>query len=94
MIYFLYLCERDTRIERYAHICLSRNNMLEVVKIWLTDTAVCIRTKDGREASEPFARYPRLANASPDDRADFILSPFGIHWQKIDEDLCFDGFFA
>lgn len=92
-VYFLYLCERDTRIERYAYI-FSRNNMLEIVKIWLTDTAVCIRTKDGREASEPFARYPRLANASPDDRADFILSPFGIHWQKIDEDLCFDGFFA
>lgn len=68
--------------------------MFEVVKIWLTDTAVWIRTKDGREASEPFARYPRLANASSADRAVYILSPFGIHWPKIDEDLCFEGFFA
>lgn len=68
--------------------------MLDVIKIWLTDTAVWIRTKDGREASEPFASYPRLKNASSADRAAFIQSPFGIHWPKIDEDLCFDGFFA
>jgi len=68
--------------------------MLDVVKIWLTDTAVWIRTKDGREAKEPFARYPRLEKASPSERAAFIQSPFGIHWPKIDEDLCFDGFFA
>lgn len=68
--------------------------MLDIVKIWLTDTAVWIRTRDGREASEPFAQYPRLANASPAERADFTQSPFGIHWQKIDEDLCFEGFFA
>lgn len=66
--------------------------MIDVIKIWLTDTAVWIRTKDGREASELFAHYPRLQNASPADRANYILSPFGIHWPQIDEDLCFDGF--
>ena len=38
--------------------------MLNVSKIWLTDSAVWIRTADGREASEPFARYPRLLHAS------------------------------
>lgn len=68
--------------------------MFEVVKIWLTETAVWIRTKDGREASELFAHYPRLANASSADCAAYVLSPFGIHWPKIDEDLCFEGFFA
>jgi len=68
--------------------------MLEVNKIWLTDTAVWIRTKDGREASEQLAHYPRLLQASPTERADFTQSPFGIHWPKIDEDLCFEGFFS
>lgn len=68
--------------------------MFEVVKIWLTDTAVWIRTKDGREASESFARYPGLKNASTEDRESYVLSPYGIHWPKIDEDLCFEGFFA
>lgn len=68
--------------------------MLEVVKIWLTESAVWIRTKDGREASEPFALYPRLAQATSAERDAYVLSPFGIHWPQIDEDLCFEGFFA
>lgn len=66
--------------------------MLNVSKIWLTDSAVWIRTADGREASEPFARYPRLLHASKEERADYKCSPFGIHWPQIDEDLCFEGF--
>ena len=45
--------------------------MLKVSKIWLTDTGVWIRTADGREACEPFARYPRLLHASEEDRAIF-----------------------
>ena len=43
--------------------------MLKVSKIWLTNTGVWIRTADGREACEPFARYPRLLHASEEDRA-------------------------
>jgi len=68
--------------------------MLDVIKIWLTDSAVWIRTKDGREACEPFDKFSRLKNASAEDRALYIQSPFGIHWPKIDEDLCFEGFFT
>ena len=46
--------------------------MIEVEKIWLTDDAVWIRTKDGREACEYFAEYPRLKYASPKQRANYI----------------------
>ena len=66
--------------------------MLNISKIWLTDTGVWIRTADGREACEPFARYPRLLHATEKERADFQCSPFGIHWPQIDEDLSFEGF--
>ena len=63
-----------------------------VEKVWLTDTAVWIRTADGKEACEKFAEFPRLRFATPKQRAGFTLSNDGIHWKEIDEDLSFEGF--
>lgn len=65
-----------------------------VEKVWLTDTAIWIRTADGREACEKFAEFPRLRFATPDQRAGFTLGSDGIHWNEIDEDLSFEGFFT
>lgn len=67
--------------------------MLKIEKIWLTDSAVWIRTTDGREACERFTDYPRLKFASRADRENFTADAFGIHWPAIDEDLSFEGFF-
>jgi len=67
--------------------------MITVEKIWITDTAVWIRTADGREACEKFSNYPRLMAATPSQRANFESNTFGIHWSDIDEDLSFEGFF-
>lgn len=64
-----------------------------VEKVWLTDTAVWIRTTDGKEACEQFAEFPRLKFATPEQRNNFTLSDDGIHWEEIDEDLSFEGFF-
>lgn len=65
-----------------------------VEKVWLTDTAIWIRTADGREGCEKFAEFPRLRFATPEQRAGFTLSSDGIHWDGIDEDLSFEGFFT
>ncbi len=64
-----------------------------VDKVWLTDTAVWIRTVDGEEACEKFADYQRLKFATPKQRANFKVNKFGIRWEELDEDLSFDGFF-
>lgn len=64
-----------------------------VEKIWLTDSAIWIRTTDGKEACESFADYQRLKWATPKQRANYTSDDFGIHWADIDEDLCFDNFF-
>ena len=47
----------------------------------------------GSKASYAFADWPRLANATKAQREDFYLSPCGIHWPQIDEDLSFSGMF-
>lgn len=67
--------------------------MKVIEKIWLTDDAVWIRTKDGREACEYFADYPRLKNASAEQLKKFTSDTFGISWPDLDEDLSFEGFF-
>jgi len=64
-----------------------------IEKVWLTDTAVWIRTIDGREACEEFANYQRLKFATSEQRANFEVSEYGIHWRELDEDLSFEGFF-
>lgn len=67
--------------------------MMTIEKIWITDTAVWIRTVDGREACEKFSDYPRLKFATRAQRENYSADAFGIHWEEIDEDLSFEGFF-
>lgn len=64
-----------------------------IEKVWLTDMAVWIRTKDGREASEMFDNYPRLKWATKDQRESYEANHYGLHWLELDEDLSYDGFF-
>ena len=67
--------------------------MEKVEKIWLTDDAVWIRTADGKEACEKFIDYPRLRYATAKQRANYEADEIGLHWEEIDEDLSFEGFF-
>jgi len=69
---------------------MTRDN---IDKIWVTDSAVCLRTTDGREACEYFDNYPRLKCATKGQRENFELDHFGIHWAELDEDLSYEGFF-
>ncbi len=65
-----------------------------IQRVWVDDTNVYALTKDGLQASYPFSMWPRLANATPEQRQNFYLSHTGIHWSLIDEDLSFEGMFA
>jgi hypothetical protein len=58
-----------------------------------TDDALIVDLMDGRTISVPLAWYPRLANATAEERADWRISAggFGIHWPAIDEDLSTEG---
>ena len=48
---------------------------------------------DGRTISVPVAWFPRLLNASDDQRANWEVAGggFGLHWPDIDEDLSVEG---
>jgi len=68
--------------------------MITIEKVWLTDDAIWIRTTDNREASESFADYPRLNNATSEQRKHYTYDQYGISWPELDEDLSFEGFFS
>ena len=45
---------------------------------------------DGRMLGVPLAYFPRLLNASENQRQSYTISGggAGLHWEKIDEDIC------
>ena len=65
-----------------------------IEKVWITDSAVWVSTVEGKEACEKFSDFTRLKYATQEERSNFTLSKDGIHWNDIDEDLSFEGFFA
>jgi hypothetical protein len=49
--------------------------------------------EDGREIGVPLAWFPRLAAATPEQRAHWQLigRGIGLHWPELDEDLSVAG---
>ena len=64
-----------------------------VKDIHFTEDAMSVDLLDGRTIVVPLAWYPRLLDASPEQRQNWKLSGagFGIHWPDIDEDLSTEG---
>jgi len=50
--------------------------------------------EDGRTIGVPLAWFPRLLRATTRQRAQVILSPSGLHWDEIDEDISIAGLLA
>jgi hypothetical protein len=68
------------------------NTTKNKIKVWFEDNQIFIKTESGEKKSHPLNWFPKLLNASEEQRNDFNISPFGIHWESIDEDLSFEGF--
>jgi len=52
-----------------------------------TEGELVVTLADGRKIATPLDWYPRLKQASAQQRANFELMPMGVHWPDIDEDL-------
>ena len=63
------------------------------VGLEVTENDLIVSLADGRSLSVPIAWYPRLANATPEQRQNWqILGPgVGFHWPDVDEDLSVEG---
>lgn len=59
------------------------------VDVSFTDDALRFVLADGREISAPLEWFPRLRDASSEERQDwrFIGNGIGVHWPQVDEDI-------
>ena len=64
-----------------------------VKDVHFTEDAMEVDLMDGRTIVVPLAWYPRLFNATEDQRRNWKISGagFGIHWPDVDEDLSTEG---
>ncbi len=58
------------------------------------DGEIIIAMRSGAEIRFPVSANPRLAFGTPEQLSKIEISPFGIHWPDLDEDLSFRGLLA
>lgn len=58
------------------------------------DDYMWVSLTDGRVIAAPLAWFPRLLAATPQQREHVELSPNGLHWDEIDEDISVAGLLA
>ncbi len=59
----------------------------EATNVSFDEDAMWVDLSDGRTVGVPLAWFPRLLDGSPEARCDFFISPSGIHWELLDEDI-------
>jgi hypothetical protein len=75
---------------------LARTDGNQAVGVSFTDTHLVVSLRDGRSISTPVEWYPRLRDASSDQRLNWriIGTGVGVHWPDVDEDLSVEGMLA
>jgi hypothetical protein len=58
------------------------------------DGNIIIVFESGVEIRFPIGKNPRLARGSATQLGNIEISPYGLHWPELDEDLSFRGIMA
>jgi hypothetical protein len=66
------------------------------VDVTCSDNALQVVLADGREIAVPLVWFPRLLNATPEQRKEWRLigGGIGIHWEPVDEDISVESLLA
>ncbi len=66
---------------------------IRIKTVSLDDDRLSLELMDGRAIFMPLLWYPRLADATPQQRKIYELSGggYGIYWPELDEDLSVEG---
>jgi Protein of unknown function (DUF2442) len=58
------------------------------------ENSLWVELSDGRVIAVPLAWFPRLLNATAEQRGKVEISPMGLHWDELDEDVSVSGLLA
>ncbi len=67
------------------------DELLEPTAAHCTEADLVVTLSDGAKLVTPLWWYPSLLRASDAQRNSIELSPFGVHWPDLDEDLSIEG---
>ena len=63
-------------------------------RVTFDEDTMWVALSDGRTLGIPLAWFPRLMRATVAERAEVAISPFGQHWEALDEDISVAGLIA
>ena len=64
------------------------------VEVTFDNDQMWVRLEDGRTLGIPLAWYPRLLHGSMEARNEVSISPSGLHWEELYEDISIAGLLA
>ena len=65
---------------------------MKITEIWFSGDQIFGRDEKGKVYSQSLLWYPRLKEASPEEREKYSFGFDGIHWRTLDEDISFESF--
>ena len=65
---------------------------MKITKIWFENDRIYGLTDDGRTLWQSLLYYRHLRYATDEEREQYRIGHFGIHWEKLDEDVSFESF--
>jgi Protein of unknown function (DUF2442) len=68
--------------------------LIRATSVRFDDDQMWVELDDGRTLGIPLAWYPRLLHGTPDQRNQVMISPSGLHWEELDEDISIAGLIA
>lgn len=63
-------------------------------RVSFDEDSMWVALSDGRTLGVPLAWFPRLLHATGAQREAVTLSPMGLHWDALDEDISIAGLIA
>ncbi|MGM4988222.1 DUF2442 domain-containing protein [Tardiphaga sp. 862_B3_N4_1] len=67
---------------------------ISATSVRFDDASMWVELTDGRTLGVPLAWYPRLLNATPEQRNQVEIGRHGLHWEALDEDISIAGLIA
>jgi hypothetical protein len=66
--------------------------IMTIKKIWFDNDFIYGEDESGRTLKQSLIWYPRLKEASDEERQNYRVGYDGLHWRSLDEDVSFESF--
>lgn len=65
---------------------------MKIVELWFDADYIYGKDEEGCQYKQSLLWYPKLKEATDEERAKYSFGLSGIHWRNLDEDVSFESF--